>query len=60
LRSVGSLSWGGIDNTHFWIDPGQQIGAAVLMQFLPYYDDAAIEVLRGVEELVYRHLHVQS
>jgi methyl acetate hydrolase len=60
LRSAGSLSWGGINNTHFWIDPTQQIGAAVLMQLLPYYDESAIRVLRGVEELVYRYLQVQS
>jgi len=60
LRSPGSLSWGGINNTHFWIDPKQRIAAAVLMQVLPYYDDAALHVLRGVERLVYRHLRVQS
>jgi methyl acetate hydrolase len=60
LRSVGSLSWGGIYNTHFWIDPKQQIAAAVLMQVLPYYDDDALHVLRGVERLVYQHLRVQS
>jgi len=56
LRSVGSYSWGGINNTHFWIDPQKQIGVAVLMQVRPYYDDAAITVLRGVERLVYQNL----
>jgi methyl acetate hydrolase len=60
LRSEGSLSWGGINNTHFWIDPRQQIAAAVLMQVLPYYDDAALHVLRGVERLVYQHLRTQG
>jgi len=53
LRSAGSASWGGIDNTHFWIDPQKRIAAAVLMQFLPYYDLAALDVLRGVERIVY-------
>ena len=56
LRSPGSYSWGGIYNTHFWIDPQRQIAVAVLMQVLPYYDEAAIQVLRGVERLVYQHL----
>jgi CubicO group peptidase (beta-lactamase class C family) len=60
LRSEGSLSWGGINNTHFWIDPKQQIAAAVLLQMLPYYDDAAMHVVRGVERLVYEHLRVGS
>jgi len=53
LRTAGSASWGGINNTHFWIDPQKQIAAAVLMQFLPYYDAAALDVLRGVERIVY-------
>jgi len=30
-----------------------RIGVAVLMQVLPYYDPAAIRVLRGFEERVY-------
>lgn len=56
LRSPGSLSWAGINNTHFWIDPNRGLAAVVLMQVLPFYDDACIRVLRGFEELVYRHL----
>jgi CubicO group peptidase (beta-lactamase class C family) len=60
LRTVGSASWGGINNTHFWIDPRTGIGAAVLMQVLPYYDEAAIDVLRSVERLVYRHVRAPS
>jgi CubicO group peptidase (beta-lactamase class C family) len=56
LRSPGSLSWGGINNTHFWIDPARQIGGIVMMQVLPFYDDACMSVLRGIEEIVYRHL----
>ena len=56
LRSSGSLSWAGINNTHFWIDPNRHIAVVVLMQVLPFYDDACIRVLRGFEELVYRHL----
>jgi CubicO group peptidase (beta-lactamase class C family) len=53
LRSIGSLSWGGIFNTHFWIDPHKGIAAVVLMQLLPYYDPRALEVLRGFEREVY-------
>jgi len=60
LRSVGSASWGGINNTHFWIDPRKQIAAAVLMQLLPYYDETAIDVLRSVERLVYQNLRTSS
>ena len=55
-RSPGSLSWAGINNTHFWIDPNRRVAVVVLMQVLPFYDEACIRVLRGFEELVYRHL----
>jgi len=60
LRAPGSGSWGGIDNTHFWIDPRTGIAAAVLMQVLPYYDEAAIDVLRSVERLVYQHVRATA
>ena len=56
MRSPGSYNWAGIHNTFFWVDPEKQIGVIVLMQVLPFYDDQAIQLLRGVEELVYRHL----
>ena len=55
-RSEGSLSWAGIDNTHFWIDPTRRIGAVWLAQVLPFYDEACISSLRGFEELVYQYL----
>ena len=55
MRRPGSMSWAGINNTFFWIDPQQQIGVIVLMQILPFYDDAAIKILQGVEGLVYQH-----
>jgi methyl acetate hydrolase len=56
LRSPGSLSWTGIYNTHFWLDPKRRLAAIVLMQLLPFYDDDAIKVLRGVEQIVYSNL----
>jgi CubicO group peptidase (beta-lactamase class C family) len=57
MRRPGSLNWGGVYNTFFWVDPEAQIGAIVLMQMLPFYDEAALRVLRGVEEQIYRHLN---
>jgi CubicO group peptidase (beta-lactamase class C family) len=56
MRSPGSLSWAGINNTFYWIDPPKQIGAVILMQVLPFYDEAALRVLQGFEERVYRNL----
>jgi CubicO group peptidase (beta-lactamase class C family) len=56
MRSPGSLSWAGINNTYYWIDPQKQIGAVILMQMLPFYDEAALRMLNGFEERVYRNL----
>src|SRR5437763_16769225 len=56
FRSPGSLSWAGIYNTQFWIDPVRHVGAVQMMQILPFYDDGALRTLRDFEELVYHHL----
>jgi len=55
-RSPGSGTWAGIFNTHFFIDPSKQIGVIVMMQTLPFYDEASMKVYAGVEETVYRNL----
>ena len=55
MRRPGSMNWAGINNTFYWIDPQQQIGVIVMMQMLPFYDDAAIGILQGTEKLVYQH-----
>ena len=56
FRSPGSMSWAGIFNTEFWIDPVKHIGGVQMMQVLPFYDDGAIRTLRGFEEQVYQNL----
>jgi methyl acetate hydrolase len=55
-RSPGSLSWAGIFNTEFWVDPVKHVGAVQMMQVLPFYDDGAIRTLRDFEEIVYKNL----
>ncbi len=54
FRSAGSMSWAGIYNTEFWIDPKRNIGVVMMMQLLPFYDEGAIRTLRDFEELVYQ------
>jgi CubicO group peptidase (beta-lactamase class C family) len=55
-RSAGSMSWAGIYNTEFWIDPRMHVGGVLLMQTLPFYDDGAIRTLQTFEKSVYRAL----
>jgi methyl acetate hydrolase len=55
-RSPGSMSWAGILNTEFWIDPVKKIGGVQMMQVAPFYDDGAIRTLRDFEKSVYQNL----
>jgi len=56
MRAPGSGTWAGIFNTHFFIDPTREIGVVVMMQTLPFYDEASMKVYSAVEETVYRNL----
>jgi CubicO group peptidase (beta-lactamase class C family) len=55
-RSPGSLSWGGINNTFFWVDPTRGIGGVIMMQYLPFADAKALATYdtfeRGAYQLV--------
>src|SRR3954463_14334714 len=55
-RSPGSLSWGGINNTYFWVDPSRGIAGVIMMQYLPFADAKALATYdvfeRGAYQLV--------
>jgi CubicO group peptidase (beta-lactamase class C family) len=53
-RSPGSLSWGGINNTYFWIDPTRGIAGVILMQYLPFADAKALAVYDAFERGAYQ------
>jgi CubicO group peptidase (beta-lactamase class C family) len=59
-RAAGSLSWGGINNTHFWIDPERGLAGILLMQFLPFADPAALDVLDAFERGAYQTINIAS
>lgn len=52
-RAAGSLAWAGIFNTFFWIDPANKTCAVILMQILPFSNDAAVSVVEDFERAVY-------
>ena len=41
-RSAGSLSWAGLGNTYYWIDPVKGIGGVFATQILPFADTKAL------------------
>jgi CubicO group peptidase (beta-lactamase class C family) len=55
-RGMGSYTWAGINNTHFWVDPENGIGVVFLTQVLPFYNAVSMDVMRRFEKAVYEHL----
>jgi methyl acetate hydrolase len=53
-RSAGSLSWGGINNTYFWVDQSRGIAGAILLQYLPFADPKALAVHDAFERAAYQ------
>ena len=53
-RSPGSLSWGGINNTYFWIDPARGLAGVIMMQYLPFADAKALAVYDAFERGAYQ------
>jgi methyl acetate hydrolase len=53
-RSPGSLSWGGINNTYFWIDPARGVAGTIMMQYLPFADAKALAVYDAFERDAYQ------
>ena len=53
-RSAGSLTWAGLYNTYYWIDPASRIAGVIMMQILPFADRRALNVYRRFERAIYR------
>jgi methyl acetate hydrolase len=60
LRSPGSYSWAGSNNTHFWVDPRRRIAAVVMMQTTPFYDEGAMKLVEEFERAVGRSIATDS
>jgi len=58
-RSPGSLSWGGINNTYFWIDPTRGIAGVIMMQYLPFADAKALSVYDAFERGAYQLVNAE-
>jgi len=54
MRSVGSLTWAGVCNTHYWIDPAKDLTAVLMTQSLPFCEPRFMQVYEKFEREVYR------
>jgi methyl acetate hydrolase len=48
-RRAGSLTWAGLFNTFYWIDPAMRIAGVIMMQILPFADRHALKAYRQFE-----------
>ena len=53
-RKAGSLTWAGLFNTYYWIDPASGIAGVIMMQILPFADAHALAAYRAYERALYR------
>jgi methyl acetate hydrolase len=52
-RSAGSLTWAGIYNTYYWLDPQKRIAGVFLSQLLPFVDHKAVALYGEFESGIY-------
>jgi methyl acetate hydrolase len=55
-RAAGSLTWAGLFNTYYWIDPRKRIAGVIMMQILPFVDKQALVAYRQFERGIYHAL----
>jgi CubicO group peptidase (beta-lactamase class C family) len=55
-RSGGSLTWAGLANTYFWLDPSKRVAGVILTQSLPFVDPRAVGLYAQFENGVYKAL----
>jgi CubicO group peptidase (beta-lactamase class C family) len=55
-RSAGSLTWAGLGNTYFWIDPAKGVAGIILMQLVPFADAKALALYDRFENALYTSL----
>lgn len=53
-RSAGSLSWAGLSNCYYWIDPVKKVCGVLMSQSLPFFDAKVMKLFRAFESAVYK------
>jgi CubicO group peptidase (beta-lactamase class C family) len=52
-RSAGTVSWGGLFNTYYWLDPSRRVTGFIMTQILPFADPRALRLYGQFERGVY-------
>jgi methyl acetate hydrolase len=52
-RSAGTMTWAGLLDTYYWIDPQKRVAGVFMTQVLPFADKPALALYRRFEHEVY-------
>jgi len=52
-RSAGTVSWGGLFNTYYWLDPAKRVTGVIMTQILPFADPRTLKLYGQFERGVY-------
>lgn len=55
-RKAGSLSWAGLRNTYYWIDPQSGIAGTIMTQVTPFADPKVLDLYEAFEQSIYSSL----
>jgi methyl acetate hydrolase len=52
-RSAGTVSWAGLGNLYYWLDPARRVAGVIMTQILPFADPAAVRLYGKFERGIY-------
>jgi CubicO group peptidase (beta-lactamase class C family) len=52
-RSAGSVTWAGLRNTYYWLDPVKRVTGLIMSQILPFADPQVLALYGAFERSVY-------
>jgi methyl acetate hydrolase len=55
-RSAGTVSWGGIFNTYYWLDRARRVTGLIMTQILPFADRQVLALYGRFERAIYEAL----
>ena len=53
-RAANSLTWGGLANSYYWIDPTRGVAGVYATQILPFFDVKSVPAFQAFETEVYK------
>ncbi len=55
-RAAGSMSWAGLSNCYYWIDPVNDVTGVYMTQIFPFADAKSLPLFNDFEQAVYKGL----